>query len=443
MAASSGSTNFTLPLHELLIESYSRIQIRGAALILEHVIEARRSMNLILQEWSGARAGPPLWAVDLVSIPMIPGISTYRLPPDTITILDAYRRQFQPGAMSSVINIGTPLVALVDGSGKPLLAADGEPLVVAQSGTFTAAAGGGSVTMNWPSHGQAVGNPIFFICPATIGTASLPGNQLVGGQIIGSAGTNFVIVNSVIDANNLTFQLPTGVSSSATVAGGGGTPLFTTTSGSSSVTVIFASHGLSAGSTFNVQIPTTVGGITFSGNYPVASVQSLYEFTITSGALATATTCGFENGGQIQLVGQQTGIGPIDFIMTPLSRTEYASLPDKGSQGLPTVFWLDRTIQPTVSFWQVPPVGQAFAFQFYRWRQLQDANPISGQIADLPNRWLPCFAAHLTAALAEKYRPDLLAAKTALAEKAWERAAEEDVEDVPLYIVPNLVGYYL
>lgn len=59
----------------------------------------------------------------------------------------------------------------------------------------------------------------------------------------------------------------------------GKTAIFNTVSGKSSVTVTLAGHTFQEGSTFPILIPTTVGGITLSGNYIVRTVAG-DDFTI-------------------------------------------------------------------------------------------------------------------------------------------------------------------
>ena len=49
-----------------------------------------------------------------------------------------------------------------------------------------------------------------------------------------------------------------------------------------------------------------------------------------------------------------TGANPIDRLILPVSRTEYASYANKSQQGFPTVFWFDRLLSPTVTLWPVP-----------------------------------------------------------------------------------------
>lgn len=84
---------------------------------------------------------------------------------------------------------------------------------------------------------------------------------------------------------------------SATVSGAGTAALFTTTNLSSSVQVTLADHGLSAGETYTVDIETTVGGITLSGEYTIDAVIDDDTLTFTASSAATSSTTGSENGG--------------------------------------------------------------------------------------------------------------------------------------------------
>ena len=63
----------------------------------------------------------------------------------------------------------------------------------------------------------------------------------------------------------------------------------TTTDGSSACTVTLSNHGLVAGSTFTVLVPTTIGGITFSGNYTVQSVPAPTSSTFSINAQNSAS----------------------------------------------------------------------------------------------------------------------------------------------------------
>jgi len=102
-----------------------------------------------------------------------------------------------------------------------------------------------------------------------------------------------------------------GASNPATsnVANGGAVAQFATTLGSANVSVTLNDHGYLAGDTFPVLIATTVGGITFYGNYVVNSVTSTNVFVIGASAAASSTTTGYENAGQAHYL-YYKGVGP-------------------------------------------------------------------------------------------------------------------------------------
>src|SRR5262249_49074800 len=144
------------------------------------------------------------------------------------------------------------------------------------------------------------------------------------------------------------------------------------------------------------------------------------EFQIEPGfGVATETTAAFENDGLIGVTGQPPAGAWNDIYLWPISRNDYAMLPDKMSPGPPTQYWLHRQITPVLRVWPVPPEGIDEAFVCYRMVQIDDANPTSGQALDAPNRFLPLFIADLTAALAETWKPAVWQDKLARAELLW------------------------
>jgi hypothetical protein len=96
----------------------------------------------------------------------------------------------------------------------------------------------------------------------------------------------------------------------STVTGGGVISELTTTSGSPFVNVELPNHGLIAGNTFSILVSTSVGGITFYGNYLVQSVVDPDNFIISATTLATSSASGFINGGDARYV-IYAGVGPI------------------------------------------------------------------------------------------------------------------------------------
>lgn len=132
-----------------------------------------------------------------------------------------------------------------------------------------------------------------------------------------------------------------------------------------------------------------------------------------------------------------------DRIIMPISRTEYASYPNKEQQGFPTVYWFDRLLSPTVTVWPVPNTTQGpTSLKYYRVRQLQDAALASGQTIDIPYRWMEAFATGLASRLAIIWAPQLAAGLKQLSDEAYAIAAAQDTEYAPMYISPMVSGYW-
>lgn len=136
----------------------------------------------------------------------------------------------------------------------------------------------------------------------------------------------------------------------------------------------------------------------------------------------------------------QIGSPTRDRLMFAVGRDEYASYPDKTTQGIPTVYWFDRTTTPKLTFWQPP--DQAYTVKFYRATQIQDASA-SGNIApEVPYRFLEAYTSELSVRLAEIYAPEEMPRLERRAAMAWDRAARRDGDDGSnMYITPALGAY--
>jgi hypothetical protein len=132
----------------------------------------------------------------------------------------------------------------------------------------------------------------------------------------------------------------------------------------------------------------------------------------------------------------------IDRVIMPISRTEYASYPNKTQQGFPTSYWFDRLVSPKVTLWPVPDGSSATILKYYRVRQIQDANLQNGQTVEIPYRWLEAFADGLAYRLARIWQPQMAVALKGQADESYQIAAEQDVEAVNTYIAPMLSGYF-
>ena len=91
----SGTYAFNPALGELTIYAFNLCGLRGASLLQEHMQSARMASNMLLSRW--ANQGVNLWKVDLVTVPLVTGQSTYSVDAKTVVILDAYVTNDQTG----------------------------------------------------------------------------------------------------------------------------------------------------------------------------------------------------------------------------------------------------------------------------------------------------------------------------------------------------------
>ena len=132
----------------------------------------------------------------------------------------------------------------------------------------------------------------------------------------------------------------------------------------------------------------------------------------------------------------------IDRIIMPISRTEYASYPNKEQQGFTTSFWYDRLISPTITLWPVPDGTSATILKYYRVRQIQDSSLQSGENVEIPYLWLEAFADGLTYRLARIWNPQLAVPLKGQADESYSIASNQNVENVGMFISPMISGYF-
>jgi hypothetical protein len=396
---SSGTYDFNPTLADLVIDAYERCGVMAEPLTVAHMQSARRSMNLVTAMWS--TQGVNLWKVELVQTLMSQGQQSYAVAPDVVSVLDTYLRQYQMGAPVDV----TPAFSTVSGSAV--------------------------VTIDQPGSAAAAGAFIAIIIPVSVGGIVLQG---------------FYQVQSV--SSGSTYTIVAAQDATATVTQGGAVPVFATVAASNQVTVTLNNHGLLAGQNFTVQQLVNVGGITIQGDYAVTSITDANNFVITSVFSAGFSDAAAENEGSTQIAQQAVIQGytqnadPIDILLYPLSRNDFAAIPDKLQQGRPTSYWFDRTLSPTLNIWQVPDGGGPYQLCYYVCRRIQDAAAEMGQTADVPFRFFEPFTAALAAHLAMKWAPDRAVALATYAAQMFTMAADDDREKVPTYFAPDLSGYF-
>ena len=268
----------------------------------------------------------------------------------------------------------------------------------------------------------------------------------VGGLILQS----FYLVTSVPTPSSCTITAASNATS--TVTNGGVVPQFTTEADNANVFVFFPNHGQVAGGTFSVQVATTVDGIVLNGSYPVLGITDANNFTITASSAAGYAATVYENGGFAQIAvqsntaGQTVNAAPVDILLYPLSRSDYAAIPNKQQQGRPTSFWVDKSLSPTtgqsMTIWPAPDSNGPYQLNFYSYARLQDANIDSGGLGDFAYRFYEAFTAEVATHLSFKFAPDKYPMLKAYSDECWKEAADADTERVPTYMVPDMSSYF-
>lgn len=211
---------------------------------------------------------------------------------------------------------------------------------------------------------------------------------------------------------------------------------------------------------YTVGTTITVSGITpagYNGNHiVVSSSPGRVSFASTeTGAFVSGGICEAPNDVSTFSVDPNTVMildaymtnddsgANIDRIILPISRTEYASYPNKEQSGYPTVFWFDRLISPTVTLWPVPNTDNGpKELKYYRVRRIQDSGFSNAQTVELPYLWLEAFAYGLAQRLAMIWAPEKVVMLQPFSDEAYRIASDQNVEQANQYISPQLSGYF-
>lgn len=174
---------------------------------------------------------------------------------------------------------------------------------------------------------------------------------------------------------------------------------------------------------------------------------NLFEVVLRSQTLTQGTAAYSVNANTVMILDvyislNQGATNQTDRYITPLSRTNYASISNKQSQGFPTSYWLNRLISPIITFWPVPDGGGPYTLNYYCCTQMQDANLPGGETPDIPYRWTDALVSGLAHRLARVYKPELEQQRKADAMEAWTIAATQDVESAPFTLAPSIGSYY-
>jgi hypothetical protein len=135
----------------------------------------------------------------------------------------------------------------------------------------------------------------------------------------------------------------------------------------------------------------------------------------------------------------------VDLTMGRLSRSEYASLSNKETEGRPSSYVVLRELDNArIIVWPTPDTSSAEALYYWYIQKNQDVTSAAENIG-VPDRFLPAFVAGMAYELG-KVRPTVDGGKLQYLKQEYMdllmRAQNEDRERVPTRIYPDLSGYW-
>jgi len=125
-----------------------------------------------------------------------------------------------------------------------------------------------------------------------------------------------------------------------------------------------------------------------------------------------------------------------DYEVERISRGEYATLPNKTTQGRPSQYYFDRQIDPVINLWSVPE-NSTDQLIYYYVRRIEDADALVNT-TDMPFRFYPCMVAGLAYYISMKRAPERIQLLKSVYEEEFQRAADEDEGRTPLKLQPSL-----
>ena len=128
-----------------------------------------------------------------------------------------------------------------------------------------------------------------------------------------------------------------------------------------------------------------------------------------------------------------------DYEMDQISRANYATIPNKTTQGRPSQYYFDRKISPIINVWATPE-NSTDTLTYYYIQQMEDADYLYNNV-EAPLRFYPCMVAGLAYYMAMKRAPDRLQILKAVYEEEFARASDMDQDFLDLALRPS--GSYL
>ena len=137
---------------------------------------------------------------------------------------------------------------------------------------------------------------------------------------------------------------------------------------------------------------------------------------------------------------------PTEIPLARLNKDDYTNLPNKTFQSSrPLQYWYDRLVpQPIMRLWPVPNASaETSQIVLWRQRQIMDVGTMTQEI-EVPQRWYEAIVSMLAAKLAMEFvevDPAMIEMLDAKAERALYIAQQEERDNSPINIAPNISAY--
>jgi hypothetical protein len=125
-----------------------------------------------------------------------------------------------------------------------------------------------------------------------------------------------------------------------------------------------------------------------------------------------------------------------DISLTKIDRSAYAALPNKGTTGQPSQYFVDRQTTPVVNLYITPDATTYTHLKYYTINRIEDAGNYTNT-ADVAYRFIPCMISGLAYYLSFLKSPQLTSNLKLVYEDELQRALQEDGQRTSVYISPQ------
>jgi hypothetical protein len=138
-----------------------------------------------------------------------------------------------------------------------------------------------------------------------------------------------------------------------------------------------------------------------------------------------------------------TPSAPVDISLTKIDRSAYAALPNKLSQGTPSQYYVQRTVNPSIFLYLTPGSNYSNAANpsnyqmiFYYLAKIEDAGAYTNT-TNVVFRFIPAMVSGLAYYLSIKFAPERIDQLRLFYEDELMRALQEDGQRTSLFVSPK------